>query len=198
MAICYTGEEPLGEKKITIEDLIMSADPEDDFEIIAGETFDYRLVKVKVRFNNRKIFKNKTLWFYIDIEDEKSILAGPDFFRANKTLNLKRAKGFRKTHIESYIIHMNDIDEARVLKYQVLEPVHAFALKNYFSIKKNFAKRSHISRNKDYDHENNIWVIEAKYLQHFINTTYNTTMKKEVLQWIAPLVQDEKKPEEDE
>ena len=59
MAICYTGEEPLKEKTITIEDFIMAADPEDSFKIIAGESFDYRLVKVKVRFNNRKVFKNK-------------------------------------------------------------------------------------------------------------------------------------------
>lgn len=197
MAICYTGEESLSEKKITIEDLIREADPEDDFEIIAGESFDYRLVKLKIRFANRKIFKNKTLWFYLNNANDYSITTG-DLDVSDKILRLKRAKGFRKTRIEPYIIYTNNIEEIRVLKSHLLKPVHAFALKYFFSVQRNFCERFTIVSYMDHNEETDEMTIKAKYLQKFINVTQNTAMKKEALQWIIPLIRDEKKPEEDE
>lgn len=164
--------------------------PEKRYTILSGEAFNYRLVKLKIKFRNR--FRSKTIWVFEPLENNdmsyRSKLSDNDY------IALLRAKGLNKTHVEPYIITSRDVSEIRVIKSRNLYSDQAFALKKYFTERRNYELKHRLYYHAIKNYKMDTFEVESSFIQDYLKATKIDYMRQEVFQWL----ETEKKIENDE
>jgi len=154
--------------------------PDKRYTILSGEAFNYRLVKLKIKFRNR--FRSKTIWVFEPLENT-------DMSYSSKLDNmcyitLLRAKGLNKTHVEPYIITSRDVSEIRVIKSRNLYSDQAFALKKYFTERRNYELKHRLYKHAIRNPNRDIIEVESLFIQDYLKATKIDYMRQEVFQWL--------------
>ena len=109
-------------------------------------------------------------------------------------MTLLRAKGLNKTHVEPYIITSRDVSEIRVIKSRNLYSDQAFALKKYFTERRNYELKHRLYRHAIRNYKMDTIEVESLFIQDYLKATKIDYMRQEVFQWL----ETEKKTDYDE
>lgn len=154
--------------------------PDKRYTILSGEAFDYRLVKLRIKFRNK--FRSKTIWIFESLENTDTSYG----FKLSEMdhITFLRAKGLNKTHVEPYIITSRDVQEIRVIKTRNLYSDQAFALKRYFTEKRNYELKHRLYKHAVKNPNMDTIEVESLFIQDYLKATKINYMRQEVFQWL--------------